>query len=107
MTQLGRFYIDIPIDITYCKLLVVSLLLGTFDDIVTLVAILSQSKNSIRKGNIDRNYTSYYDRQTMSERNHTCDFVALINFFDETKENCGWRESNRNPDVILETLKEV
>lgn len=30
LTELGRFYIDIPIDITYCKLLVVSLLLGTF-----------------------------------------------------------------------------
>ncbi len=60
LTELGRFYIDIPIDITYCKLLVVSLLMGTFDDIIILVSILSQSKNAVRKGNIDRNYAAFY-----------------------------------------------
>lgn len=52
LTNLGRLYIDIPIDITYCKLLVMSQLFGTFDDIVILVSILSQSKNAIRKGTI-------------------------------------------------------
>jgi HrpA-like RNA helicase len=60
LTALGRFYIDIPIDITYCKLLVASLLFDTFEDVLILVAILSQSKNAVRKGNIDRKYAAFY-----------------------------------------------
>ena len=60
LTDLGRFYIDIPIDITYCKLLVASLLFDTFEDVLILVAILSQSKNAVRKANIDRKYVAFY-----------------------------------------------
>jgi HrpA-like RNA helicase len=52
MTKLGRLYIDIPIDITYCKLLVMSKLFGHYDDILILVSILSQSKAAIRKSSI-------------------------------------------------------
>jgi len=52
MTKLGRLYIDVPIDITYCKLLVMSKLFGNYDDMLILTAILSQSKSAIRKGNI-------------------------------------------------------
>lgn len=79
ITDLGRLYIDIPIDITYCKLLIISLLFGTFEDILIIVSILSQSKNAIRKGNIDRNYVKFYE--TMDNEG-SCDFISLVKLYD-------------------------
>ena len=43
---------DIPIDIAYCKLLVIAQMFGTYDDMVILVSILSQSKNAIRRNKV-------------------------------------------------------
>ena len=81
LTQLGRFYIDVPIDITYCKLLVLSRLFGTFEDVIILVSILSQSKNAIRRGNIERNYVRYFE---IMDNPYSCDFQALINLYRTT-----------------------
>lgn len=108
LTELGRFYIDIPIDITYCKLLVISLLMGTFEDMIILVSILSQSKNAIRKGNIDKNYTTFF--QTM-DNPHSCDFLALINLYKSSKasknhHNARYRNGH-GTELTLETYFEV
>jgi HrpA-like RNA helicase len=75
LTKLGRLYVDVPIDITYCKLLVISQLFGTYEDILTLVSILSQSKNILRRYNIDKKYTSYYDTL---KTDYNCDFLGLL-----------------------------
>jgi hypothetical protein len=45
---------------------------------VILVSILSQSKNAIRRGNIDKNYMKYYEAMDNPEG---CDFYALINLY--------------------------
>lgn len=74
--------------------------MGTFDDVIILVSILSQSKNAVRKGNIDRNYAAFY--QAM-ENAHTCDFLALVNLYKAS-------ENSRNRhqlELKLETFWEV
>lgn len=78
LTSLGRLYVDVPIDITYTKLLVVSQLFGTYYDVIWLVSILSQAKNPIRRGTINRNYNRYYKDVNNSENNQNCDFLALL-----------------------------
>lgn len=60
LTNLGRLYVDLPIDITYSKMLIMSILFGTFDDIIILVSILSQNKNPFKKQNIEKNYLKYF-----------------------------------------------
>jgi hypothetical protein len=55
LTKLGRIYVDIPLDIIYSKMLIFSLLMGTFEDTLILVCILSQNKNAFRKYQIERN----------------------------------------------------
>ena len=78
LTNLGRFYVDIPIDITYSKMLVVSQLFGTFYDMLTLVSILSQSKNAIRRGTIERWYDEFY---SIFNNSYGCDFIGLLILF--------------------------
>jgi hypothetical protein len=50
--------------------------------VIILVSILSQSKNAVRKGNIDRNYAVFY--QAM-DNPHACDFLALVNLYKASK----------------------
>lgn len=54
------------------------MLMGTFEDILILVCIISQNKNAFKKSAIDKNPMEYFEKMTNSER---CDFVALINAF--------------------------
>lgn len=82
MTNLGRLYIDIPIDITYCKLLVISQIFGTYYDMLDLVSILSQTKNVIRRASIDRNYKVYYEACSTP---YNCDFIGLLMLFENGK----------------------
>ena len=49
MTDLGRLYIDLPVDIIYSRMLILSMILGTFDDIIILVTLLQQAKNPFKK----------------------------------------------------------
>ena len=82
LTNLGRFYVDIPIDITYSKMLVVSQLFGTFYDMLTLVSILSQSKNAIRRGTIEKKYTDFY---SIFNNSYGCDFIGLLILYEEAQ----------------------
>jgi HrpA-like RNA helicase len=49
LTDLGRLYIDLPVDIIYSRMLILSMILGTFDDIIILVTLLQQAKNPFKK----------------------------------------------------------
>lgn len=62
----------------------ISQLFGTYNDILTLVSILSQSKNAIRRNNVDRSYMSFYD---LVENEQNCDFVSLLALYEKTKDN--------------------
>ena len=77
-------------------MLVVSQLFGTFHDMLTLVAILSQSKNAIRRGTVDRNYRNYYETIKTDDN---CDFLGLIALYENSQ--------RRERDVRLEVYDEV
>ena len=100
MTNLGRLYIDIPIDIAYCKLLVVSQLFGTYNDMLNLVSILSQSKNVIRRGTIDRNYKNYYETCSTP---YNCDFLGLLILYENGKRDY----RNSRDEIYLDVYKEI
>ena len=78
MTSLGRIYVDVPLDIIYSKMILFSLLMGTFEDIVILVCMLSQNKNAFRKLFVERYFLDYYEMMVSPER---CDFLALVNVY--------------------------
>ena len=84
LTKLGRLYNDIPIDIVYCKLLVVSQLFGTYNDMLTLVCILSQSKNAIRRGSIEKQYSEFY---RIFSNSFDCDFLGLLILYEQGRTN--------------------
>lgn len=95
LTKLGRIYVDIPLDIIYCKMLLFSMLMGTFDDILILVCILSQNKNVFRKNAIERHPLDYFEIMSNEQR---CDFVALIKAFKDkqNKFRMAFRERSYN-----------
>lgn len=49
LTQLGRFYVDLPIDIVYSRMIILSIIFGVYDQMLVLVAILSQHKIPFRR----------------------------------------------------------
>jgi HrpA-like RNA helicase len=64
LTKLGRIYVDIPLDIIYCKMLIFSMLMGTYEDILILVCILSQNKNAFRKSTIEKRPLDFFETMT-------------------------------------------
>jgi HrpA-like RNA helicase len=82
LTNLGRLYVDLPIDITYCKLLVLSRLFGTYDDILILVSVLSQSKSPVRRHTIEKNSLKYLQAVDNPE---SCDFLSLVSLYRRTE----------------------
>ena len=92
LTPLGRLYIDLPIDISYSRMLIISLLFGTFEDILILVSLLSQNKNPFRKNSIERNYMEYYKMMINEDR---CDFKSLIQVYKKYHDE---RKSSSNRD---------
>ena len=95
---MGRLYIDLPIDISYSRMLIISLLFGTYEDILILVSILSQNKNPFKKNSIERNYLQYYKMMANEER---CDFRSLIEVYkkyqEENKYSSNGRDRGRRP----------
>ena len=71
-------YVDLPIDISYAKLLMVSIMMGTFYDALALVAILSQNKNPVHRREIENGFFTYFNQISNSEY---CDFLALVNMY--------------------------
>ena len=72
---MGRIYVDIPLDIIYSRMLIFSLLMGTYEDILILVCIISQNKNPFRKNIVEKYPLDYFDIISNEER---CDFLALV-----------------------------
>jgi hypothetical protein len=58
---------------------------------LTLVSILSQSKNAIRRNNIEKSYMSFYE---LMENSHNCDFYSLISLYEKTE---GSRDNRGDP----------
>ena len=59
------------------------MLMGTYEDILILVCILSQNKNAFRKSAIQRNPLNYFEMMTNDER---CDYVALISAYKRQRD---------------------
>jgi HrpA-like RNA helicase len=92
LTDLGRLYIDLPVDIIYSRMLILSMILGTFDDIIILVTLLQQAKNPFRKQGLERKYMEYWE---LIENEQLCDFYGLVQIY-KTK----FVEKKRIPEGI-------
>lgn len=60
ITDLGRLYLDLPVDVIYARLLIISLLLGTFDDMLILVSILQQSRSPFKRAGVQKRFIDYW-----------------------------------------------
>ncbi len=88
LTELGRFYVDIPIDIVYAKMLILSVLFGVYNEVLKLVAILSQHRNPFRKDTQNNRPLDYWEAMATSE---LCDFYSLARLYDMQPESNGRR----------------
>ena len=100
LTKAGRIYVDIPVDILYCKMLIFSILMGTYEDILTLICVLSQSKNAFRKSAIERFPLEYFETISNDER---CDFLSLVKAYKE-REEAGRNHNRGRPHIELDTF---
>lgn len=60
------------------------MIMGTYEDILVLVCILSQNKNAFRKNAIEKFPLEFIQMMSNDQR---CDFVALIKAFREKEKN--------------------
>ena len=77
--------------------------MGTFEDIVILVCLLSQNKNAFKKMFVERYFLDYYEIMVSPER---CDFLALVNTYKEKLER---RQKNTKVelDIFYETKQMI
>lgn len=78
LTELGRFYVDLPIDIVYAKMLILSVLFGVYDEVLKLVAILSQNRSPFRKDTQNNRALEYWE---LISTDQMCDFYSLAKLF--------------------------
>ena len=75
ITKIGRIFAELPIDIKYSRLIMISFALGEIDLGITLAAILSQEK-SIFLNSDKCNRLNLYNSKNYYCFNKECDFIA-------------------------------
>jgi ATP-dependent RNA helicase TDRD9 len=75
ITYIGKIFADLPIDIKFSRLIVLSFALGQIDVGITLAAILSQERQLFLNSN-KCNRISLYDSKRYYCDNQNCDFIA-------------------------------
>ena len=75
ITYIGKIFADLPIDIKFSRLIVLSFALGQIDVGITLAAILSQERPLFLNSN-KCNRISLYDSKKYYCDNQNCDFIA-------------------------------
>ena len=76
ITKIGRIFADLPIDIKYSRLIILSYCLGQIDVGISLAAILSQDRPLFLNSN-KCNRISLYDSKNCFCDKQNCDFIAL------------------------------
>ena len=76
VTKIGRIFADLPIDIKYSRLILLSYSLGQIEVGISLAAILSQDRTLFLNSN-KCNRISLYDSKNHFCGNQNCDFIAL------------------------------
>mgnify|MGYP002624102503 CR=1 FL=1 len=76
VTKIGRIFADLPIDIKYSRLILLSYSLGQIDVGISLAAILSQDR-ALFLNSTKCNRISLYDSKNYYCGKQNCDFIAL------------------------------
>ena len=76
ITKIGRIFADLPIDIKYSRLIILSYSLGQINVGISLAAILSQDR-SLFLNSSKCNRISLYDSKNYYCSKQNCDFIAL------------------------------
>ena len=76
ITKIGEIYADLPIDIKFSRLIILSYALGQIDVGISLAAILSQDRPLFLNSNLC-NRLSLYDIKNHYCNKQNCDFTAL------------------------------
>lgn len=71
---------------------------------LNLVSILSQSKNVIRRGTIDRSYKKFYEACSTP---YNCDFLGLLLLFENGRKNNNIAKKDLREDVYLDVYGEI
>ena len=100
ITKIGRIFADLPIDIKYSRLIILSYCLGQIDVGISLAAILSQDRSLFLNSN-KCNRISLYDSKNIYCNKQNCDFIALYTAY---KKWCSqYKNDFINEKIIFDT----
>ena len=78
LTNVGKIFTELPLELKYSRLIVISYCLGNINLGITLASILSQEKSIFINSN--NNYSNYLIMQEYSDEN---DFIALLYIYKQ------------------------
>lgn len=104
LTELGRFYVDVPIDIIYAKLLMLSVLFGIYEEVLKLVAVLSQHRSPFRRDTQNNRPLDYWETISTDEM---CDFYTLARLVHLKDEGRRGALDNINPYEVDQLVYEL
>jgi len=106
ITKIGRIFAELPIDIKYSRLIMISYALGQIDLGITLAAIISQDKSMFLSSD-KCNRLNIYNSRNLYCFKKSCDFIACYTAYKKWYYNCGYIfvKSNVKFDTILQPIR--
>ena len=106
ITHIGRIFAELPIDIKYSRLIMISFALGEIDLGITLAAILSQEKSIFFNSDKCNRYNLYKSKKYYCF-DKECDFIASYTAYKKWYFSYGNELVNQNVkfDTILKSIQ--
>ena len=84
ITKVGKIFADLPIDIKYSRLIILSYALGQIDVGIPLAAILAQERSLfLNSSNNNCNRVSLYNSKKKNSFGKNCDFIACYTAYKD------------------------
>ena len=108
LTDLGKIYAELPIDIQYSRLIILTSFFDLIDAGIVVSSICSQEKKMFSVKNLKNKYDLYQiKKESEFYQNQDCDFIICYNIYWKWKKLFGTKMQHDEFDVYFEEKKSV
>ena len=104
LTYLGKIYAELPIDIQYSRLIILTSFFNLIDIGIIIASICSQEKKMFNSKLLKNRYELYQIKKESEFQNQNCDFICSYNIYWKWKRNFGVKMQSNEFDIYLNDL---
>ena len=104
LTNLGKIFVELPIEIQYSRLIILTSFFNLIDIGIIISAICSQDNKMFNSILLKNRYELYQIKKEPEFKNNNCDFICSYNIYWKWKKNFGLKMQNNEFDIDLKDL---